>query len=64
MLPHLGDHGLQVYVITELLNSLYWQTYNPEALIAQGLEHCEQIHDPALKCKLHVQHICYDSCEC
>jgi hypothetical protein len=55
LLPHLGDQQLQLYVITELLSMLYHQIQDPEALIAQGLECCEHIDEPELKCMYNAQ---------
>ncbi|KAJ7799192.1 hypothetical protein B0H14DRAFT_3788484 [Mycena olivaceomarginata] len=50
LLPHLGDQQLQLYVITELMSMLNSQIQDPEALIARGLEYCEHVDDPKLKC--------------
>jgi hypothetical protein len=55
LLPRLGDQQLQLYVITELLSMLYYQIQDPEALIAQGLEYCEHVNDPKLKCMFNAQ---------
>ncbi|KAJ7894897.1 hypothetical protein B0H14DRAFT_702208 [Mycena olivaceomarginata] len=54
LLPHLGDQQLQLYVITELLSILYYQIQDPGPLISQGLEYCEYIDDPKLKCTFYV----------
>ncbi|KAJ7839685.1 hypothetical protein B0H14DRAFT_1065977 [Mycena olivaceomarginata] len=54
LLPHLGDPQLQLYVITELLSSFNYSAHDPEALIARGLEYCEHVDDPKLKCDFYV----------
>ncbi|KAJ7359435.1 hypothetical protein DFH08DRAFT_846089, partial [Mycena albidolilacea] len=50
LLPHLGSQQLQLYVITELFYSSNYPVLGSEALISQGLEYCEHIDDPKLKC--------------
>jgi hypothetical protein len=55
LLPHLEDQQLQLYVITELLGLSNYPVH-PEALISQGLEYCEHIDDPKLKCMFNAQH--------
>jgi hypothetical protein len=54
-LPHLGDQQLQLYVITELLRLSNYPVHDPEALIARGLEYCEHVNDPKLKCMFNAQ---------
>ncbi|KAJ7818679.1 hypothetical protein B0H14DRAFT_1369053, partial [Mycena olivaceomarginata] len=54
MLPHLEDRRLQLYAIDELLRSSYYPIHDREALISQGLEYCEHIDDPALKCNFYI----------
>ncbi|KAJ7734708.1 hypothetical protein B0H14DRAFT_3614170 [Mycena olivaceomarginata] len=53
LLPHLGDQQLQLYVINELLHLPYYLINDQEALISQGLEYCEHIDNPALKCNFY-----------
>jgi hypothetical protein len=55
LLPHLGDQQLQLHVITELLGLSNHLVHDPEALISQGLEFCEHIDDPKLKCMFNAQ---------
>jgi Cdc6-like AAA superfamily ATPase len=53
ILPHLCDHWLEVYFITELFASYkHVSISNPETLLAQVLEHFEYFDDPDLKCGL------------
>jgi hypothetical protein len=52
VLPHSCDHRIKAAFITELFGS--WHHYgisNPETLVAQGLQNCEQFDDPDLKCR-------------
>jgi hypothetical protein len=47
----LCDHRLEVYFVTELLNSLWnYSISNPETLVSNALEHLEQCDDPNLTC--------------
>jgi hypothetical protein len=60
ILPHLCDHQLEVYFITELFSSYISSPIsNSETLVAQALEHFEYFDDPDLKCRptfLHLVH--------
>jgi hypothetical protein len=52
ILPHLCDHRLEVYVITELFPSYISSPIcNSETLVAQALEHFEHFEDLDLKCR-------------
>jgi hypothetical protein len=52
ILPHLCDHRLEAYFITELFNSyINVSLSDPETLVAQALEHFEHFEDPDLKCR-------------
>lgn len=50
VLPQLRDHHAEAYFITELLDSR--QHYPISTLVAQYLNHFEQVDDTDLKCKL------------
>ncbi|KAJ7798695.1 hypothetical protein B0H14DRAFT_30914 [Mycena olivaceomarginata] len=54
LLPHLDDQQLQLHVITGLLSLINYTAHDPEALISQGLEYCEHIDDPKLKCTFYM----------
>ncbi|KAJ7787361.1 hypothetical protein B0H14DRAFT_2537491, partial [Mycena olivaceomarginata] len=50
ILPHLEDHHLRAYIITEIFRS--WDTTrisDPDTLVTKGLNHFEHFDDPDLK---------------
>jgi hypothetical protein len=52
ILPHLCDHRLEVYFVTELFNTYISAPINNSAtLVAQVLEHFAYFNDPDLKCR-------------
>ncbi|KAJ7041797.1 hypothetical protein C8F04DRAFT_1230249 [Mycena alexandri] len=52
LLPHLGDTRLTVYYTTEVFRSRAQSVFTSETLIAQTLEHLNQLDDPDLKFRL------------
>jgi hypothetical protein len=53
VLPHPCDHRLEVYFITECLDSWgLYHTLNADTLASESLENLKEFNDPDLKCML------------
>ncbi|KAJ7912915.1 hypothetical protein B0H13DRAFT_1874358 [Mycena leptocephala] len=53
ILPHLCDHHLKAYFITECLDSWPFIPLNAHTLVSETLESLKEFDDPDLKCKLY-----------